>query len=162
MMSIGQIFILLALELGLMVGVRAEGLCEAGETVIFNCELPKSVSSLCQSENDGVLTYRNGANGKLNLKLSDKGRGKGRVFYFSGTPYAGGGEAHIRFLKSGYTYYLYDKAVKTGDGQEFSAGVVIYKASGRVANLVCNNDASIHETAYHEITKEAYQSIATQ
>jgi hypothetical protein len=161
-MSIRRISIALAFGLGFVTVVRAEGLCQAGETAIFNCELPKSVSSLCQAGDNGILTYRNGVNGKINLKISDEGETKGRVFYFSSTPYAGGGEAHVRFSRSHYTYYIYDKAMKTDDGPVFSAGVVIYKDGGKVANLVCSNDASIRESAYHTLTKEAYRSIGAQ
>jgi hypothetical protein len=161
-MNIGRISIVLALELGLMKGAHAEGLCEADEAVIFNCELPKSISSLCQSDGDGVLTYRNGGNGKINLKISDAGESMGRIFYFSNVPYAGGGEAHIRFSRSNYTYYLYDKTMKTDNGPAISAGVVIYKDGERIANLACSNDASMRERAYHAITKEDYQSIGAQ
>ncbi|WP_413188505.1 hypothetical protein [Paraburkholderia sacchari] len=91
MMNIGRTSMVLVIGLGLMMWARAEGLCETNETVIFNCELPKSVSSLCRSSDNGVLTYRNGADGKLNLKISDKDEKKGGIFYFSNTPYAGGG-----------------------------------------------------------------------
>lgn len=158
-MNIGQVSVALMVGLGFMTGVHAEGLCEARETVIFNCELPKSVSSLCRSNDSGVLAYRNGVNGKLNLKISEGSGKKGRVFYFSNTPYSGGGEAHIRFTRSGYTYYLYDKTVKSDDGPISSAGVVIFKGDEKIANLVCSNDASIREAGYRAITKEAYRSI---
>ncbi|MFX1674595.1 hypothetical protein PWR63_20385 [Paraburkholderia sp. A2WS-5] len=161
-MSIVRISVTLAPGLGVMTGAHAEGLCEAGETVIFNCELLKSISSLCQANGNGILAYRNGINGEINLKKSDKGGSNGRVFYFSNTFYSGGGEAHIRFSRSNYTYYLYDKTIKTDGGPAFSAGVAIYKGSRRVANLVCSNDASIRESAYHTITKEAYHRISTQ
>jgi hypothetical protein len=158
----GRISIALVFVLGWGASAYAEGLCEAGETVVFNCELPKSVSSLCLAGRNGVLTYRNGGEGKLNLKISDEGQGKGKIFYFSNIPYAGGGEAHIRFSRSDYTYYLYDKITKTDDGPTSSAGVVIYRDQVKVANLMCGNDASIRESAYSEITKEAYRSIGSQ
>ncbi|WP_143062197.1 hypothetical protein [Paraburkholderia diazotrophica] len=161
-MNIGRISITSILGLVLMTGAHAEGLCEADEAVIFNCELPRSVSSLCQSDGDGVLTYRNGGNGKINLKISDAGERIGKIFYFSNVPYAGGGEAHIRFSRSSYTYYLYDKTMKTNSGPAFSAGVVIYKDGKRITNVACGNDASIRERAYQKITKEAYHSIGAQ
>ncbi|MGF6853908.1 hypothetical protein [Paraburkholderia sp. CI3] len=108
-------------------GAHAEGLCTINETAIFNCELEKSVSSLCQSTENGTLTYRNEVDGKINLQISDSKRKKKDVFYFSNTPYAGGGEAHIRFSRLGYTYYLYDRTIKTDEGPTFYAGIAVYK-----------------------------------
>jgi hypothetical protein len=137
----------------------AEGLCKERETAIFNCELQKSTSSMCESNDTGVLFYRNGVVNQIDLEFSDNGARKGKIFYFSNAPYAGGGEAHIRFSRSGYTYYLYDKTVRTGEGPTFSAGVVVYKRTQKISNLICGNDASIHQNAYHSITKERYRSI---
>ncbi|CAG9255541.1 conserved exported hypothetical protein [Burkholderia diffusa] len=142
-----------------MVAAHAEGLCTTKEVAIFNCELKKTVSSLCQSTENGTLTYRNGINGKINLQISD-GKGiKRGVFYFSSVPYAGGGEAHIRFSRLGYTYYLYDRTVKTDEGPTFSAGIAIYRGERKISNFICNNDASIRAGAYQSITKEDYRSI---
>jgi hypothetical protein len=69
---------------------HAEGMCREGETIIFDCELQKSISSLCESKDAGVLSYRNGVTNKINLEISDGDAGKVKVFYFSSTPYAGG------------------------------------------------------------------------
>lgn len=160
-MKTGRISIGLALGLGLAMGAHAEGLCESREAVIFNCELIKSVSSLCRSNDNHVLTYRNGSKGDLNLQISDE-RGGGVNFYFSSTPYSGGGESHIRFSRFHYTYYLYDKIVKSDDGPIFSAGIIIYKDDRKVANLFCKNDATIRESAYDTITRETYRSISDQ
>ncbi|WP_233802931.1 hypothetical protein [Paraburkholderia sp. HP33-1] len=140
----------------------AEGMCKSGEKAIFNCELSKSTSSLCQSMDSGALTYRNGVDGKIRFELSNHDVENGPVFYFSNIPYAGGGEAHIRFSSQEYTYYLYDKTVKTDEGPTFSAGIVIYKKQNKISNLVCSNDASIHESAYQSITKEPYRPIAAK
>lgn len=142
--------------------VHAEGMCKGGEAVVFNCETQKSVSSLCESKGTGVLSYRNGVAGRINFELSDSGAQKGRFFYFSNTPYAGGGEAHIRFSRSGYTYYLYDKSIKTDDGPMFSAGVVVYRGEKKISSSICNNDASIRRNAYDDITKEIYRSIGSK
>lgn len=141
---------------------HAEGLCAAKETAIFNCELEKSVSSFCQSTENGSLTYRNGIDGRINLQISDNKIPKKDVFYFSNAPYAGGGEAHIRFSRLGYTYYLYDRTIKADNGPMFSAGIVIYKGKNKISNLICNNDASIRASAYQSITREAYRPIGAQ
>nr|WP_158447176.1 hypothetical protein [Paraburkholderia sp. BL8N3] len=143
-------------------GAYAEGMCKERETTIFNCELHKSISSMCEAKETGVVYYRNGATNKINLEVSDSDAGKGKVFYFSNTPYAGGGEAHLRFSKSGFTYYLYDKTIMAEDGPTFSAGIVVYKGKRKISNLVCGNDASIHQNAYHNITKERYRSIGSK
>ncbi|WP_322015971.1 hypothetical protein [Paraburkholderia sp. J12] len=140
---------------------HAEGMCKSGELTIFNCALSKSISSLCQSSDKGVLTYRNGIDREVRFELSNKGNQNSPVFFFSNTPYAGGGEAHIRFSNQEYTYYLYDKTIKTDEGPTFSAGIVIYKKN-KISNLVCSNDASIHEEAYQSMTKEAYRSIGAK
>jgi hypothetical protein len=156
-------FILISLfSLTAISSVRAEGMCKDSETVIFNCEMPKSVSSLCESKDTEILSYRNGVGRKINLELTDSGILKGKIFYFSNTPYAGGGEAHIRFSRSGFTYYLYDKSVKTDDGPTFSAGIVVYRGGRKISNLICSNDASIRRYAYDDITKERYRSIGSK
>lgn len=113
----------------------AEGMCNTRETVIFNCELQKSISSLCESEDTGVLSYRNGSAKKINLEVSDNAPLKGKIFYFSNTPYAGGGEAHIRFSRNDYTYYIYDKTIKTDDGPTFSAGIAVFKDQRKISDL---------------------------
>ncbi len=141
---------------------HAEGLCNAQEVAIFNCELQKSVASLCEARDTGALSYRNGVANKINLEISDNGARKGRIFYFSNIPYAGGGEAHIRFSRGEYAYYLYDKTIKAADGPAFSAGIVVYKEERKISNLICGNDASMHENMYHEIIKESYRSISAK
>ncbi|WP_174554700.1 hypothetical protein [Burkholderia latens] len=69
---------------------HAEGLCTEKEATIFNCELEKSVSSLCQSAESGALAYRNGMGGKINFQIADNKENKRDVFYFSNASYAGG------------------------------------------------------------------------
>ncbi|MGU7775355.1 hypothetical protein ACV229_34950 [Burkholderia sp. MR1-5-21] len=158
-MSVCRVILASIIGLATVVTARAEGLCATKETVIFNCEFKNSVSSLCQSLEGGALIYRNGVDGRINLKISD---GKNDVFFFSNTPYAGGGEAHIRFSRSGYTYYLYDKTVKGDEGPVFSAGIVIYKGGKKISSFACINDASIRAGAYQSISREKYRSIGAQ
>lgn len=147
------------ISLALTFSAHAEGLCAVKEMVIFNCELKRSVSSLCQSTENGTITYRNGLDGRINLQISGNNAGKKDVFHLSYMPYAGGGEAHIRFSRLDYTYYLYDNTIKTDEGPTFSAGIVIYRGEKKVSNFVCNNDASIRASAYESIVKEMYQEI---
>ncbi|WP_143286479.1 hypothetical protein [Burkholderia ubonensis] len=72
------------------------------------------------------MTYRNGNGGRVGLQISDGKRIK-KVIYFPNIPYAGGGEAHIRFSRLGYTYYLYDKTIGSDEELTFSAGIVVYR-----------------------------------
>ena len=138
---------------------HAEGMCRVDEKVLFNCDLNKTRASLCQSSDKTTLTYRNGTKQKLDMELSDAGSQHGNIFYFSNVPYAGGGEAHVRFSRDNYTYYLYDKTVRAADGPSFSAGIVVFKGSKKISNPVCTNDASIHQEAYQDIRKEEYRDI---
>jgi len=140
---------------------HAEGLCSTEEAAVFNCELKASVSSLCQSTENGSLIYRNGVGEKINLQISDK-KNKRNVFFLSNTPYSGGGETHIRFSRMGYTYYLYDKVIKVDDGPETFAGIVVYKKNKKIYSLACNNNASIRASAYQSISREKYRSIDVQ
>jgi hypothetical protein len=157
-----KIIITLIVNLTIAITTHAEGMCKLGELTIFNCELPKSTSSLCQSTDSSALTYRNGVGGKIHFELSSNDNKSAPVFYFSNIPYSGGGEAHVRFSNQEYTYYLYDKTIKTDEGPTFSAGIVIYKKQDKISNLVCGNDASIHESAYQSITRETYRSIGAK
>lgn len=137
----------------------AEGLCTNTESALFNCDLQNGTASLCESNNDGALTYRNGTRSEINLEISDVGKCGGKVFYLSDVSYAGGGEVHIRFQNEKYSYFLYDRTVKTEDGPEFIAGIVVYREDKKIANLLCKNDASIKQGAYLRINREKYKTI---
>ena len=154
--------IVLLINLAAATVAHAEGMCKFKELTVFNCELSKSISSMCRYSDNGVLTYRNGIDGKVNFELSNYANKNNPVFYFSNIPYAGGGEAHIRFANQEYIYYLYDKTVKTDEDPTFSSGIVIYKKQRKISNLVCNNDASIRESAYESIAKEPYHPIGAK
>jgi hypothetical protein len=148
---------LIILGLLFSANIRAEGMCHTNETAIFNCNLKKTTASLCESKASNILTYRNGDRTGYRLVLSDNG--KNNLFLFSNVPYAGGGEAHIRFSINDYNYYLYDKTVKTDEGPIFSAGIVIYRKEQKISNLTCNNDASIKQDAYQNFPRENYKNI---
>ncbi|RKT13439.1 hypothetical protein B0G69_6589 [Paraburkholderia sp. RAU2J] len=153
---------LLAIIFNSTTTAHAEGMCGAKEEAVFNCELDRTTASLCEMKDTGVLTYRNGTMKKIDIEVSDSGSNKGNVFYFSNVPYAGGDEAHIRFSRAGYTYYFYDKTVKTDDGPEFSAGIIVYRGNKKISRKICSNDASIRQAAYSDITKEGYKNIESQ
>lgn len=139
---------------------QAASQCQKNESLIFNCITRHSRASLCESKKDETLVYRATSQGKLRLQISEPN--KGSIFFLSSTPYAGGGEAHIRFSNADYTYYLYDKTIKSDDGPIFSSGIVIYHHAKRISNLICSNDASIHQKAYGRITSEPYIDIQSK
>ncbi|APA89754.2 hypothetical protein BJG93_30255 (plasmid) [Paraburkholderia sprentiae WSM5005] len=153
---------LFAIIVNFTAAAHAEGMCQASEEAVFNCVLGRTTASLCEMKGTGVLTYRNGTMKKIDLEVSDMGPRNGAVFYFSNVFYAGGGEAHIRFSRARYTYYLYDKSIKTGDGPEFSAGIIVYRGSKKLLGNICGNDASIRQAAYSSITNEPYENIESQ
>lgn len=142
--------------------VHAESLCADHETIIFNCKLPSKTASLCKSKNGGDVTYRYGDTSRIDLEVSDAGARRGEIFYFSSTSYAGGGEAHIRFSRARYTYYLYDKTVKADDGHDFSAGIIVFRGRAKIADHICTNMASIRDSAYVEMTREEYSDIGRE
>lgn len=135
------------------------GLCSSSETVIFHCELANRTAAICQTKDSRSFIYRHARKSGIDLEVSGAGAEPKTRFYFSNTPYAGGGEAHIRFSRGKYDYYLYDRVVRHDDGPETSAGMVIYKARKRVSSLHCTNDASIHQNAYSDMETEAYEDI---
>lgn len=137
----------------------SESMCGSRESVIFNCDLGRSVASLCMSRISGLSVYRKGTSKKLELVLNERRNGRGALFFLSNTQYAGGYESHIRFSNDNVTYILYDKSVKTDDGPEASAGIVIYEKGRKLANLVCENDASISAATYEVMRKEGYTAI---
>lgn len=160
-MIVRKIFVQIALIIlgSKHLAVSAEGICTAGEAAIFNCDLRGGAASLCESNSEGILTYRHKTRNSIDLEISDGADRRGKVFHFSSTHYAGGGEAHIRFAGGGYTYFLYDKTVKTEDGSDFSAGIIVYKGNINIATYVCTNDASIRQSAYLIIKEEGYKDI---
>lgn len=156
-MRVNNTFLLFLAGIFFSAGARAEGMCNVNEVAIFNCELKKNTASLCKSKDRDVVTYRNGNRKMIKLVLSDNG--EGNVFFFSNVPYAGGGESHVRFSINNYSYYLYDKTVKTDSGPIFSAGIVVYRRADKISNLLCNNNASIRQYAYQNLARDNYRNI---
>lgn len=147
----------------LHVSAFAGDMCKIGERAVFNCELDKSIASLCFEQNSRSFVYRDGTPAKIDLVVpAQRKTSESPPFYFSNIPYSGGGEVHVRFRQGGYQYYLYDKTVRTDDGPDFSAGIVVYKNNKKVANLTCNNDASVHQEVYEMMPKEAYRDIGAK
>jgi hypothetical protein len=138
---------------------RADGVCGDSNSLIFDCQLPGSTVVLCLSSQTGAVTYRASSSGKTDMLISSLDQKDAR-FLFSSAPNVGGGEAHIRFSNGEYTYILYDRTVRTVDGADSSAGVVVYRKTKKIANLICENDASIRQLAYSKLPRERFKSIS--
>ncbi|MEM5342890.1 hypothetical protein [Paraburkholderia azotifigens] len=163
MKTIIRSVVAVAMPMFIHVSAHAEGMCKQDEQVVFNCELKKSTASLCIDKKTRKFVYRNGTRDKMDLQVPARDKGEdANPFQFSNVPYAGGGEAHVRFERGDYNYYLYDKTVKTADGPEMSAGIVVFRQKRKIAEMACQNDASVHQEAYEEMPKETYLDIGTK
>ncbi|WP_158940297.1 hypothetical protein [Burkholderia sp. S171] len=52
--------------------------------------------------------------------------------------------------------------MKTDNGPEASVGIVVYKKGKKIANLSCENNASISAEAYEAMRQEDFNAIQTQ
>jgi hypothetical protein len=52
--------------------------------------------------------------------------------------------------------------VKRDNGPEASAGIVVYNEGQKIANLSCENNASISAEAYEAMRQEDFNAIQTQ
>lgn len=142
-------------------------LCTPDENILFQCTLKTKLLSLCASKDfapdRGTLQYRFGTSKKLDLVYPATPQAAAGHFFFSSTPYSGGGEAHIRFETAGYEYFLFDKVIRTSfngpNNPEFTAGVVT-RHEGKTSMRECSNAASgIHANAYEAIPGETYDDL---
>lgn len=157
-----KLIALILLSCALPASSQAANQCSKNESVIFDCITEHSRVSLCESKKDEALVYRATSHGIIRLQVSEPSENKGNIFFLSSTPYAGGGESHIRFTNADHTYYLYEKNVKSDDGPIFSSGIVIYHHTNRIFDLNCKNNASIHQEAYTRIAPEPYIDIQSK
>lgn len=163
------------------VAAHAEGkpeptLCKEQEVVVFNCLYRQKIASLCASpalsKDSGQVKYRFGMTGKIELEYPRGDNDSRERFLFSNTGYSGGGESHIRFVNAKFTYWLYDKMIRTGfpgdpgnpEGTNkpvMSAGVIVLKKGARSSRLACRNNASISSVAYQALEREDFQDGLT-
>lgn len=111
------------------------------------------------SKISNAFHYRYGTDRKIELTYPSINKGTEKYFFLSNRPYAGGGETHIRFTNNKYTYYLYDKNVKDGEGLNSTAGLYIFLDKKKLSKLQCANDASIRSPAYDNLSNEGYIDI---
>jgi hypothetical protein len=116
-------------------------LCQAGESVEFNCKAGAKVISLCGSGD--VIHYRFGRPGRPEMNFPASSQPARSVFHYSATGYSGGGEARVRFLNGAFEYVVYT-ANLAGDwhsdgtrDHEERYGVLVRKGGRNVANIRC-------------------------
>jgi hypothetical protein len=143
-------------------------LCTPAEDVIFQCDLKGKRLSLCASRdfstNGGTVQYRYGVPAKMELLYPETPQPARDRFFFSSTPYSGGGEAHIRFSNGDYDYILFDRTVRTAFGNgpnnpEFTSGVVTRRKGTVVSRRLCSNNGAIVSKAYEALPKEEFEDI---
>jgi hypothetical protein len=136
--------------------------CSGDEQPVFTCQIKDKRAEFCYSKlaHNFVYRYKKGNVTQLQYPRTQGGVG---AFKFSSTLYAGGGEAHVHFDNGGYSYFIYDKNVKESDGGVNSmAGILVKKGAKTVADMQCENSASIRPEAYELLLKEEYRDIGVQ
>jgi len=97
------------------------GLCAAGEAVIFSCQLEnEKIASVCGTENksrDVVAQYRYGKSGAKPELIWPDVDSTNRLT-FASVPYSGGGEAQLHFRRGDNQYVVYSRVIRTN----FTAG----------------------------------------
>jgi hypothetical protein len=118
-------------------------LCLANERVAFTCTAGTKLISLCASGD--VLRYRYGKPGRPDITypapaLATPAR---EAFRFSSTPYAGGGEARVRFTNGAWEYILYTATMAgawhadgTRDHRQYD-GVLVRRDGVNKSNIRC-------------------------
>lgn len=117
---------------------QAHNLCLAGEQPLFACPIGRKLISVCGNRRG--VTYRFGTPGRVELS-SDR-------LATAYTMYAGGGERQIAFVNKGFTYIVFDRAVRQMSGGElsgtgFSAGLLVRRGDRTVSKARCAGETSM-------------------
>ncbi|MGJ9417029.1 hypothetical protein ACHAC9_04580 [Massilia sp. CMS3.1] len=119
---------------------RAESLCAPNEPVVFACHVGSKMVSLCRPAGDwGMLSYRFGGVGKLELTYPEPGRQASAAFTVKSVPLVGGGETTVAFKRGVYTYTVYSKVARGSDGStpEFEDGVIVARRGKVLSRMRC-------------------------
>ena len=145
--------------------------CTSAEQIVFSCTIGKKILSVCASnilsKQAGYMQYRFGQKNKIEMSYPETPQHPRQFIFFSSVPYAGGGEAHLRFANGQYEYIVYDRTTKGEWGKAghrptfFSAGVVIRKDKKIISNLKCRPEdhASIRAVAYEIMDQEEFEDL---
>lgn len=96
--------------------VSEQGLCRAGEEVIFACQIGRKAASLCGRVMPGgvrAAIYRFGRPGRIELALSDDAD-----FSYASRGWSGGGETQVRVVNGTTEYRVFSRTVRTGFGPD--------------------------------------------
>ena len=112
-------------------------LCQAGETVLFQCRLKRASAAVCSGKSTGGLAhieYRHGKRGSLDFTYPTLQDGPNVGFHRARVMYSGGGEVQIIFTRNGYRYVVYSRVTRTGFGgghnnPRFEAGVGVIRGN---------------------------------
>ncbi|MDR1659391.1 MAG: hypothetical protein LBR94_03495 [Desulfovibrio sp.] len=122
----------------------AESLCTSGEIVVFTCQTPKKIASVCASPkfgpDTGYLQYRFGELGKIELTLPGTETPPAKSAQKGIWSFAGGGGAYMRFAGENNTdYFVYSAIGKWGMGGEITdvAGIYVQKDAKAIINIKC-------------------------
>lgn len=117
------------------------GLCQAGETILFQCRTGSRTIAVCGSRSPPRAVYRFGRPGRTEFTSA-----AGTRFSWARTGYIGGGELHIRFRSGAYDYAVYSRVVRTGFGTDglhyprFEAGVMVARGNRLLADRRCADE----------------------
>jgi hypothetical protein len=155
--------------MGAQAATAAPSLCEASEVTVLTCELKGSqkLLSLCADAGfpapDASLQYRFGPPGKPEFRFPEDRRDARKVFRYSATGYAGGGEAHIRFANGAYDYILFERTVQVEPAgkrkPQFSAGVVTRKAHKVLSVRTCAQGGALQVDVADHLSAEEFEYI---
>ncbi|WP_419809096.1 hypothetical protein [Sphingomonas sp.] len=113
-------------------------LCIAGEQPLFACPIGRKLVSVC---GDGRgATYRFGVPGRVELSSNR--------LTTAHAMYSGGGERQVSFANNGFSYIVFDRAVRQMSGGElggtgFSAGLLVRRGERTVSEARCLGDATM-------------------
>ena len=119
----------------------AQSLCAADEPVVFACHIGSKTVSLCRAGKDGPLSYRFGRPAAVELRYPAPGREAAAAFTVTTEPLIGGGETTVAFRRNAYTYKIYSKIGRAGNGTtpEFEDGIIVERGGKVLSKMVCED-----------------------
>ncbi|MEX8519743.1 MAG: hypothetical protein AB3X44_14625 [Leptothrix sp. (in: b-proteobacteria)] len=146
-------------------------LCTAQEQVLFTCMVKSKTISVCGSHGfnseSGYVQYRYGTQKKIELQYPSLVTPPKGHFWFSSTPYAGGGESRLRFINSGAQYEVFDRTIRTGFGKdglhypESTAGVIVFDPGHAYKEILCTTDGTLSSELHGKIETEEFRDDRT-
>ena len=111
--------------------------CAPGERPVYACAFKEKAVSVCATNR--VVTYRYGASGKIDLKITSNGSDGHAHLGTARGPGGGGEQTSLRFSNDGYEYIVYSAIGGTGTdvaGRHWS-GLVVMKGGQEISSVQC-------------------------